>query len=333
MDDRLAEFDALSRDTWLARLHNRLAAGKLLPWRLSHLGGFFNTSLAVPRRRRMLPGRIARETAGQPDDTTVVMAVRNRGDYRLTNALHSLRDQRYDRGRIHPLVVDYGSEPDQAREIRRRAETGGAAYLAVTGRAGWNKSHCLNLGFKIVTTKFLMSTDVDVLLAENYIATVVDELRARPLSVCYSQCLDLPESCTPALERAAAEGLPLDLDALRRQATPRSAGGCTPGVNASYALFYQWIRGYDECYFGWGSEDNDLTKRFRYLGLAITTVRETTYYLHQWHPKFTGSDDPDRAKAIARNERYFENNHSIVRNPAGWGELSFNAADGTNQRA
>ena len=79
------------------------------------------------------------------------------------------------------------------------------------------------------------------------------------------------------------------------------------------------IRGYDEHYEVWGSEDNDLMRRFRYLGLRPQTLDSGSFYLHQWHPKFEGVAGGEHAPAIRRNLAYFWRNRSILRNDRDWG--------------
>src|SRR6185436_330738 len=62
-------------------------------------------------RWTVLPHECARS-----DDVTVLIAVRNRGDYRLVNALRSIRVQTYPAELVTILVVDYGSESASMRE-------------------------------------------------------------------------------------------------------------------------------------------------------------------------------------------------------------------------
>jgi hypothetical protein len=79
------------------------------------------------------------------------------------------------------------------------------------------------------------------------------------------------------------------------------------------------VRGYDEYYQEWGSEDDDLMRRFKYLGLESRVLDSGSFYLHQWHPKYEGLPDGRNTAQIERNRLYFEKNHSILRNDRDWG--------------
>jgi hypothetical protein len=300
----------------IGRLSRRLTTSPLVPWRLRHLGGPLNTLVQAPLRRRRLLRRV-RALHDRPDDLTVVIGVKNRADHRLANALASLRAQEYPEALLRISVVDYDSGAEQRRALESMCARFAAACLRVEGRPVWNRAHCQNVGIRGATTKFLLSTDVDVLFAPSYVREAVQALRSEPLSVVYSQVLDLPAAAESELSR---EGAALDLESLRRQATPRSGGDCNAGVNATYTLFYRWLGGYDEAFEVWGSEDNDLARRFEYLGLRSVSLKERSFLLHQWHPKHQGVDAAGYEEVIRRNRRYYEREHSIVRNRAGWGE-------------
>ena len=55
-----------------------------------------------------------------------------------------------------------------------------------------------------------------------------------------------------------------------------------------YTTFFKAIRGFDEYYEEWGGEDDDLMRRFEYLGLTTQTPPDQSFYLHQWHADSRG---------------------------------------------
>jgi glycosyl transferase family 2 len=252
----------------------------------------------------------------RPDDATVVIGVRNRSDHRLVNALRSVRAQEYP-GAVRPIVVDYGSEPGQARCTREICEAFGARYVAVERAGVWSRSRCLNVGLRLADTKFLMTSDVDIVLSPRYLADAIRLLGSAPLSIVCSRMLDLPEETAPALARAAETG-ELRLEEWRRLAQPRY-DWIHPSIGVGYTRFYQLIRGYDEYYEVWGLEDDDLMRRFTYLGLRPKALGTGSFYLHQWHPKMDGIPEGRSAEPVLRNQAYFQKTHSIVRNGDDWG--------------
>lgn len=301
-----------------AGLRLRWKTGRILPWRCSHLGGPLNTMLLAPLRR---PKLLRLAQADGRDDITVIIGVRNRADDLLCNALQSIRLQSYPSELVRVVVVDYSSQPPLDQRLKALADQFGAQLIRIEGKSVWNKSHCLNVAIRQATTRFILCSDSDVLLAPNFLEVTVATLRAQPLQVVYSQCLDLPESLASELGAAARTRKLPDLDELRKHATPRSSGACNPGIQATYTCFYHLIRGYDEFYEGWGSEDNDLARRMLYLGLSERTVKDQTFYLHQWHPKHQGLSTEEMLRLRARNAQYLATHFSIRRNGPDWGQL------------
>lgn len=295
---------------------NRLT--RLLPYRLRARGGFVNTTLVVPFRRLWLQRALMRRIAGRPDSITVVIGIRNRSDYRLRNALWSIRHQSHPPELVKIVVVDYGSSPEHTQEAQRLCENFGAAFWRVSNAKIWSKPKCLNLAIKQVETKFLLSSDVDVIFPDNYIAAAIAALKSRPLAVIYSRMLDLAPDSVELMQRLASDDLPIPFPELIAATNPRGPGCENAGINASYTFFYQLIRGYDEFFEGWGSEDNDLQTRFHQLGLDILSIYPDAVYLHQWHPK--GEGVGDFHGSARRNKEYLEKQRSIFRNRTGWGE-------------
>jgi hypothetical protein len=292
---------------------------------LSHvhakLGRLPNPPLVLRALRRL--GRIwlrevvLQQERSRPADITVVIGVRNRSDYRLVNALRSIRAQEYSAGVVRIIVVEYGSKPENARITRDICEQHRADYVAVEQTRVWSRSRCLNVGIRLVETKFLMTSDVDVVLSPRYLADAVQVLEASPLSVVCSHMFDLPEESEESLARAAATAR-LPIDDWKALAKPRY-DWIHPSVAVSHARLYQLIRGYDEYYEVWGLEDDDLMRRLVYLGLSPKGLDSGSFYLHQWHPKFNGLPGGREAEPVRRNESYFRNRHSIVRNDRDWG--------------
>lgn len=289
------------------------------PYRMAYRHGLFNTMCAAPVRRMKLYRRLAAINKDMDDSITVVIGIRNRGDYRLRNALWSLKHQDYPDHLVRIVVVDYGSIPEHLASTVQLCDRFGATCVSLLAQGGWNKPKCLNYAIKRTNTKFLLSSDVDVIFPTNYLKEMVSLLKRKPLSVVYSRMLDLPEDSVNAVRELDELDLPIPLNALLELATARGAGHENAGINGTYTFYYQYLRGYDEIYEGWGSEDNDLMKRFFILGLDITSIYAAVSYLHQWHPK--GEGITNFHESARKNREYCERTHSIVRNLQQWGEV------------
>jgi GT2 family glycosyltransferase len=292
------------------RLLGRRRRGRALleALRLRRLARYWlRAAVVAPQRRR-------------PDDVTVLIGVRDRTDHRLGLALRSIREQEYPAALLHALVVDYGSEPAAAGRTAEVCRDYQATYVRVETAGVWSRSRCLNVGVRRAATKFLLTSDVDILFAPAYVAEAVRALRESPLSVVCSRMLDLPEDTADELRRTGECGAPLRLHEWKRASTPRYGWRSHPSIAMTYTAFHQAIRGYDEFYELWGAEDVDLLRRLTKLGLerrALTS--EAAFYLHQWHPKYENLPVEGRERAVRRNEERWRRLQTIVRNDASWG--------------
>jgi glycosyltransferase involved in cell wall biosynthesis len=237
------------------------------------------------------------------------MGVRDRPDSRLVNALRSIRAQQYPAGSVRVIVVDYGSAPANGAAIARIAEEHRAEYVAVEHAPVWSRSRSLNVGIRQADSKFLLTSDADIVLSPRYLSDAVAALTTSPLSILCSPMFDLPEASVATLARAAETG-DLRVEAWKENAKPRHDWQFHPSICMAYTKVFKLIRGYD---------DDDLMRRLTYLGLAQKTLDTGSFYLHQWHPKFEGVPEAGSAAQIQRNLVYLEEHHSIVRNDRDWG--------------
>jgi predicted glycosyltransferase involved in capsule biosynthesis len=238
---------------------------------------------------------------------TFVLGVRNRDDYRLANALKSMRGQTHPADLIRIVVVDYGSEPASAREVERLCAEYRADYVRVGQVSEWSRSRCLNVGLRRVETKFLLVSDVDIVFSPRYVEAALEILATSPTSVVCSAMLELPEESAELCERTARTEDELPLEEWRRWCRPRHDVEWHPSICMTYTAIFRALGGYDEFYEGWGWEDVDLMRRFVYLGLRPKFPVGDSFYMHQWHP-------PSEREQELRNQSYFDNAHSIVRN-------------------
>jgi predicted glycosyltransferase involved in capsule biosynthesis len=269
--------------------------------------------------RVWLQTTVLRHELARPDDITVVIGVCNRSDYRLINVLRSIRAQTHPADLVRVIVVDYGSGLESAQRTMRICEGYRAEYVPVDRVPIWSRSRCLNIGIRLAHSKFLMICDVDLVLSPRYLSDAVRVLTISPLSVVCSPMLDLPEESAELLERTANAREDFQFDKWKQWCSARHDWKFHPSIGVTYTVFYKLVRGYDEYYQEWGSEDDDLMRRFKYLGLESRVLDSGSFYLHQWHPKYEGLPDGRNTAQIERNRLYFEKNHSILRNDRDWG--------------
>ncbi len=312
---------------FLNRLSERLTDCNYIPWRMRYLGGPLNTLVGVHFRRRKLKQLIAREYSTKPDDITVMICIKGRMDFRLENNLRSIRSQTYPKELIKIVVVDYDNHEEDAKKLRSLCEKFEAKIIRVTNRPVWNKSHAFNVALRHVETKFLMTNDADMILSQNYIEESIKSIKSKPLSLVLNVMLDLSEDSVEELELYAKNGHVPDTENLKSNTIKRKTYTDIVGADemhiaifVTYSIFCKIIRGYDEFYTFWGSEDNDMYRRLHYFGLETINLKNRAYYMHQWHPKYEGVQHPGLNEVIKKNRDYFNLNHSIIRNDNNWGE-------------
>lgn len=251
------------------------------------------------------------------DDVNVIIPVRDRCDHRIVNALRSLRAQHYDPSLIAITVVDYDSRAELISAYRAICDRYGVTYLRVENKPVWCKSHALNIAIRRTSQKYILASDVDIIFEQRYIAEAVAAVRSDPYQVVLARLLDLPE---PVIDAR-------DLEALRLVARHRyGTSSYAVAIPFALAFFFKHIRGYDEFYKLWGKEDDDLIKRFLMLGLR-KRILESSFHLHQWHPKHEGVEADELARQLPLNERRLARRRTLRRNRARWGDADVLASD------
>ena len=144
----------------------------------------FSLKLNKQHRSDNLMASIGRE------DVTVIIGVKNRLDYRITNALKSLRNQTYDQNLIKIILVDYNSNKKLIRKYKKICKKYNTDYVRVSNQPVWSRSHCLNIAIKRTKTKYILTSDVDIIFEKNYIKTVIKKLQIKPYRVIVCKMLD-----------------------------------------------------------------------------------------------------------------------------------------------
>ncbi len=245
-------------------------------------------------------------------EITLVIAYRDRELTRVRNCLESLNNQTNKLFQV--ILVDYGSDLTNAANVQKLCKTYNFVQYIYSDTRGlpWNRARALNIGIKISSTPFTMTTDVDLIFGYQFIAKVITLVA--PEIELHSSAYKLPRKFTnyKKLLREKVTGF---------KQRPTTALGLSQTVSTE-AL--KEIKGFDEQYTIYGMEDIDLNHRLSCYGLQTRwmNLSENPVY-HQWHANFIHSEDrPIPGGWIEKLKQYFETNKQrLVRNQDGWGEV------------
>lgn len=291
--------------------------------------------LGTPKLRSAIPARASRSpTASMAEiqatapaasneraPVSVVIPVRNRAGARVRNALTSLLWQSAG-APAEICVVSQGSSADFDRELEALCEAAGAHFYRIGATSdAWCKPLALNTGIRATSeARYLMTMDVDMILAPNLLEVALRALTAKPSSLVLCRSSDLPNTANVPSDPDALEAA---FESLRRRTHLRGRHG-TGGIQLAPREFFFDVRGYDEQLIWWGAMDGDMVRRAQAKGLEVAWIDGATCMLHQWHPKRFAAlgDARKRAEASAawtRNHALVRTRESIVRNPDHWG--------------
>ena len=142
------------------------------------------------------------------------------------------------------------------------------------------------------------------------VATVLDAHAASESpTMVHCHCHNLPASVPEKLWSRE------EFEALKAAGIVRPTPGTGACQSAPAALF-RAVRGYDEKYRFWGSEDLDMSWRAEAFGARKLWISDRTAMVHQYHPSVR--DDRKLRRRLNRL-RYLLTRGRVVKNPQGWG--------------
>ena len=171
-----------------------------------------------------------------------------------------------------------------------------------------------NVGVRNANSEYVMTTDVDMLFGHLFVADLMNNVG--PNILCESRTMYLKGGLTKKIYSGELDPLN-DLDGIKKGRIKKrtTAGGC----QCMHMDGWNKIRGFDERYYGWGSEDYDLLTRAKKAKIKTRWLGESHEEIklfHQSHPK----------KDIKKDLEHQEENKKILAsireyrvNPNGWG--------------
>jgi glycosyltransferase involved in cell wall biosynthesis len=199
---------------------------------------------------------------------SIIVGFRNREVERIKLALDSLASQSLDNFEL--IFVDYGSEPEVAKQARRVVEAYPFAKYCYNQTQGWywNRSHALNTGIRKASGEVLIVYDIDLIVGNDFLekAWRLDFSR----NFYTFSCFYLPEHFSVKTKNLTTDGIHYEQNYVGLCAVARHT------VNA--------IHGFDEYFMVWGGEDDDFYKRLQRTGLQRRQMSAGEYQVfHQWH--------------------------------------------------
>ncbi|WJS95129.1 galactosyltransferase-related protein [Flavobacterium johnsoniae] len=247
---------------------------------------------------------------------TILYTYRNRNLERIKRSLDSLKKQSNQNFEV--LFIDYGSEQDLALKVKELiANYNFAKYQYLfTQYQPWNKSKALNYAVKTINTDFCFNADVDMIFHPEF--TAVLEKNKDINKLIYFQVGFLSEE-------ESTKDLNFD-DYKIKFLTNEEATGMT--------LFpvqkLRDIKGFDEFFHFWGSEDTDIHNRLKKLGCEIEFYKSKLLMLHQWHKNYRQREtqklnlELQLSRVVELNSihlKYNAENEKVIVNSQKWGEL------------
>lgn len=203
---------------------------------------------------------------------TVVFGFKNRDIQRVKRCLNSLKSQTYNKFNV--IFIDYGSDVSVSKEISMLVSSFDFCKYIYSDTRGWpwNRSKALNIGIRQSETKYVMTSDIDLIFDNYFVERMMEHVGEN--SAVHASCYYLP----PNFKRWN------DLSKLNTT----FGAPCKDALGLLLLLSkenYVKVGGFDEYYQFWGVEDRDLEHRLIKSGIKTKWLDLTKCILyHQWHP-------------------------------------------------
>ncbi|MET0313849.1 MAG: glycosyltransferase, partial [Hansschlegelia sp.] len=169
------------------------------------------------------------------------------------------------------IVVDFGSAPVFAQQVRSACERIGLTYLFAPDDGVFSLSRARNLGFRRATTPYVLFSDVDFVFRSDDFERIERLIGALALDGRIDQIVNLPafHLSEQATERYLQQdgGRDVLLERMAFHSAYKRFGGdfefVAPYSNVFLinAQFFEMVGGYDETFRGHGSEDFEFLTR------------------------------------------------------------------------
>ena len=180
----------------------------------------------------------------------------------------------------------------------------------------WHKTLLNNMAIRKADTPHIMTTDADIFFAPKFFGRILPLLD--PNKFIESRTMYWAGGIIKEIYDGVKNPFK-DIDAckigrIKKRTTP---GAC----QCASKILWEKVRGYDERYLGWGSEDVDLWRRMCLVSKSVWVGEsmEDIMLFHQPHDKFDPVED---MKDQYRNLNFYNNIKTHEANPDGWGGIN-----------
>ena len=217
------------------------------------------------------------------------------------------------------VVADGGSK--NIEQLKALEETLPFTFRVVSFIIGekFERARLNNVGVRNSNNEYVLTTDVDMLFAPTFFENVMEIFKKHPKAFIESRTMYLKN---PWVKKYVYSGKidpfkrPEDLRRFRLKKRT-TAGGCQC-MNID-----QWnnLRGFDEKYVGWGSEDYDLLTRVNKKGLQVVWLGESPETVEVFHqPHFKSAEQVKIDLSCQnKNKRLLKKIGNNEVNVDGWG--------------
>jgi len=224
---------------------------------------------------------------------SIVYANRNRDLKRIQHSWDSLQTQ--NKKDFEVVFVDYGSKPalvEELKQLSRNYRFIKFYHLPVSGLL-WNKSKALNYGIAKSSSEHIFIADVDLIFHQNTIYYFQEIINKDIFHL-------FPLGYLPPKQSGD-----IHFESLK----PTRFGDINGMILVSKEALIA-VRGLDEFFHFYGSEDEDLFLRLEHFGLK-REISKNRYFYHQWHQSFSASKEkkltanPRLSNAMRINQRHY----------------------------
>jgi len=213
-----------------------------------------------------------RKESGSKIELTIVIPFKDRQPITLKRCLDSLQEQSFKDFKL--ILVDSGSRKEISQAVQDIVSHYSFARYVFTDTRGWpfNKANAINIGAKMVETKYIMTTDVDMIFPHNFLLTYMSNISEKKVLYCNHYFLPKRFNDWQGINRYFGKFS-------RATKAVKGACQCLP------TEVFERVGGLDEYYSFWGRDDTDFTKRIKKIGLREVWLSSRTAMFHQWHSK------------------------------------------------
>ncbi|MFD1163099.1 galactosyltransferase-related protein [Hwangdonia seohaensis] len=200
---------------------------------------------------------------------SIIYPYRNRDIQRVKNSLESLQFQTNKVFEVH--FVNYGSNENYTHQIENLLK--GFSFVnytyLYTKKQPWNKSKAINSVLKNLETGYFFVADIDMIFHSTFIDKALE--LSKNNEAWYFQVGFLSEEESKTSKK-------FEDYTIKFKSNKEATGLTMCSVKSAKA-----IRGFDEFYHFWGSEDSDFHVRLKNSGCNVNYFNEKLLMLHQWH--------------------------------------------------